>query len=140
MEDSTSAWLLAMPTTSSIRPSYVNCVSSTVAKSTSRSMMMRLSIVELGLSVKGVELAPHSASPAAASDRMRRRRSASRRAWSPLPVMRGKSPCRRWMDMSPCAARKMGVGSFRCSGQPRAGWERSMQPYQVQVGKRLVEL
>ena len=50
-----------------------------------------------------------------ASMRMRTRRSTSRLALSPLPVMRGKRPCVCWRSMRAFAVRNIAFGSFRFS-------------------------
>lgn len=78
--------------------------------STSRSIMIRLSIVALGI-IPSLEAGVLSS--AAASDRIRSRSSMRRRALSPLPMMRGNRPYFCWMGMSALAARNIEVGSFR---------------------------
>ena len=97
--------------------------------STSRSMMIRLSIVALGIS-PNLEAAVFSS--AAASDRIRSRSSMRRRALSPFPMIRGNKPCLCCMGMRAFAARKINVGSFRwVRSAIELKMERSKVTYQV---------
>ena len=93
-----SAWLSLMPKISSTRPSYVSWVSKGVLKSTSRSIMMRLSIKELGI-IPSWEAIEFEGSDVSASERRRRSSSINRFALDPFPIILGKRPYACCMDM-----------------------------------------